>query len=93
MTSPTSTSAAGVYYQISCMIYWKGLYNEVKLMLRAFIYDEHYFTLEELNTRLEVMELGYMESKERLTPITVADLQSGDSALARSGKLTNVYAL
>ena len=33
---------------------------------------EKYFTLEELNTRLEHIELGYMEYKDRPIPISVA---------------------
>lgn len=40
-----------------------ALQYEVNLMLRKFILDDGYFTLEHLNGKLENMELGYMESK------------------------------
>ena len=42
---------------------------EMKLMLQQFIYEEHYFTLEELNTRMDFFHYGYMEIKDRPTPI------------------------
>lgn len=35
-----------------------ALQCEVKLMLRVMVYEEGYFTLDNLNTRLENIELG-----------------------------------
>ncbi len=65
-----------------------ALQYEVKLMLKAFIFEDHYFTLDQLNTKLETMELGYMDAKDRPTPITVTHLRSSDSyLLSQSGKL------
>ena len=46
------------------------LQYEVKLMLQLMINTEKYFTLEELNSSLEHLELGYMEYKDQPTPIT-----------------------
>ena len=37
-----------------------ALQYEVKLMLQFMVDTERYFTLNELNTRLEHVELGYM---------------------------------
>jgi len=62
-----------------------ALQYEVKLMLQFMIDTEKYFTLEELNTRLEHMELGYMESKDRPTAITAATLRSSGSSLKQKG--------
>ena len=45
------------------------LQYEVKFMLNTMIYTEQYFSLSYLNTRLEHIELGYMESKNRPTPL------------------------
>ncbi len=50
-----------------------ALQYELKLMLRVMVYEEKYFTLLELNTRLENIELGYMEAKDRPRPLDVAN--------------------
>lgn len=47
------------------------LQYEVKLMLQVMINEEDYFTLDHLNTRIENVDLGYMEVNNRTT--TVAD--------------------
>ena len=62
-----------------------ALQYEVELMLQFMIDTEKYFTLEELNTRLEHMELGYMECKDRPTAISVATLRSSGSSLKQKG--------
>ena len=62
-----------------------ALQYEVKLMLQFMIDTEKYFTLEELNTRLEHIELGYMEYKDRPTAISVATLRSSGSSLKQKG--------
>ena len=46
-----------------------ALQYEVKAMLNVMVYTEPYFTLEYINTRLRHLELGYMEVKNRPTPL------------------------
>ena len=60
-----------------------ALQYEVKLMLRFFIDIDKYFTLQDLNTRLEHIELGYMERKDRPTPISVLTFRSSGNSLGR----------
>ena len=68
------------------------LQYEVKLLLRHLIYDEHCFTLDQLNSRISRMELGYMESSNRPSEISAATLQSQDNnLLTQNGK--NYYGL
>ena len=62
-----------------------ALQYEVELMLQFMIDTEKYFTLEELNTRLEHMELGYMECKDRPTAFSVATLRASGSSLKQKG--------
>ena len=63
-----------------------ALQYEVKLMLKEFILCDHYFTLEHLNSKLDNMELGYMESKDRPSPIADVTLKSQDNRLTQAGK-------
>lgn len=70
-----------------------ALQYEVKLMLRKFILDDGYFTLEHLNDKIENMELGYMESKDRPSSIADITLKSQDSRLTQAGKEHNVRSL
>lgn len=67
-----------------------ALQYEVKLMLKVMVYEDEYFTLDDLNSRLENMELGYMESKDRPTPISIATLRhSSGLSLKQSGMCVN----
>ena len=59
-----------------------ALQYEVKIMLQAMVEDEHYLTLNELNSRLGRVELGYMEAKDRPSPI-------GDQKLSGAGHTLN----
>lgn len=63
-----------------------ALQYEVKLLLQAMIESENYFTLEEFNSRLEHVELGHMECKDRPTPITSTTLYSSGSSIKQKGK-------
>lgn len=65
-----------------------ALQYEIKLMLREMIAEESYFTLADLNTRIENLELGYMESKDRTTPISDTTLYSGGVSLKQAGKFS-----
>jgi len=58
---------------------------EVKLMLQFMIDTEGYFSLDDLNSRLEHIELGYMESKDRPTAITAKTLYSSGNSLKQKG--------
>ena len=62
-----------------------ALQYEIKLMLRVMIAEERYFTLDTLNTRMENLELGYMESKDCPTPINDSTLFSGGVSLKQAG--------
>lgn len=63
-----------------------ALQYEVKLMLKVMVYDEKYFSLEVFNTRLVNTELGYMEAKDRPTPISTKTLTSTGLSLKQAGK-------
>ena len=62
-----------------------ALQYEIKLMLRVMIAEERYFALDTLNTRMENLELGYMESKDRPTPISDTTLFSSGVSLKQAG--------
>ncbi len=61
------------------------LQYETKLLLRQFVREDNFFTLSQLNQQIEAIELGYMESKCRPTPITSTTLSSEDNNLKQSG--------
>ena len=68
-----------------------ALQYEMKLMLKVFIRDEKYFSLSELNTRIENIDLGNMESKDRPSPIADSTLQCGGTSknsLKQAGQLS-----
>ena len=52
------------------------LQYEAKLLLRHLICDERCFTLDQLNSRISRMELGYMETSNRPSEISTATLQA-----------------
>ena len=62
-----------------------ALQYEIKLMLWMMIAEKRYFTLDTLNTRMENLELGYMESKDRPTPISDTTLFSSGVFLKQAG--------
>ena len=53
-----------------------SLQYEMKLMLQEFILREKYITLDEFNARIERFDLGYMEEKDRPSPISDTTLRS-----------------
>ena len=63
-----------------------ALQYEAKLILKKFIQEDKYFTLDELNSILECFEFGYAEGKTRPTPITSVTLSSSDNSLKQNGK-------
>lgn len=62
-----------------------GLQYETKLLLQKFIQEEKYFTLQELNCRLESFEFGYAEGRSRPSPIEAKTLSSSDNTLKQNG--------
>ena len=62
-----------------------ALQYEIKLMLRFMIRNEEHFTLGQFNSRLESVELGYMETKDQATLITNQTLNSTSNSLKQSG--------
>ena len=63
-----------------------GLQFEAKLMLSQFINIDRYFTVEELNYRLLNFEYGYVDARNRPTPITSKTLNNGDNSLKQNGE-------
>lgn len=61
------------------------LQYETKLMLQTFVNSKKYFTLDEFNSRLENLELGYMESKSRPTLVSHKTLNSESNSLKQNG--------
>lgn len=62
-----------------------ALQYEVKLMLRLMIHLQGYFNMDELNSRLQHLELGYMESNNRPTPLSANTLNSDGNSLKQNG--------
>ena len=62
-----------------------ALEYEIKVMLVTLITTENCFTLAEFNSRLENLDLGYMEAKDRPTLITENALLSPSSKLKQEG--------
>ena len=58
---------------------------ETKLLLQYMVNSKKYFTLVEFNSRLENLELGYMESRSCPTQISPKTLNSDGSSLKQNG--------
>ena len=67
------------------------LQYEVKLMLQIMINTEKYFTLDQLNSWIENLKLGYMESSNRPTTISAATLTSDGNTLKQNGTYAHSY--
>ena len=65
-----------------------SLQYEVKLML---ITTENYFTLSQFNSRLENLDYGYMEIKDKPTVISLQTLNSQGNSLRQNGKFKTFY--
>ena len=63
------------------------LQYEVKEMLKSYIKEEHYFTLEELNGHISRYDFGYYNDKNRPSPITQQKFSSNNNSLKQHGKL------
>ena len=62
-----------------------GLQYEAKLVLKRFVYEEKYFTLDDLNFKLQNFDFGYMDTKNRPSPITRETLTSDNNSLKQNG--------
>ena len=65
------------------------LQYETKLMLKQFICQDHYLTLQQLNQQIDAFELGYSEVKDRPSLISQTTLQEGEYHLNQSGEFKN----
>lgn len=63
-----------------------GLQYEAKLVLQQFVFEEKYFTIEDLNFRIENFDYGYMNARNRPTPISHQTLTNVDHSLKQNGK-------
>ena len=61
------------------------LQYEVKLLLHILIEEKNCFTLDTFNSRLENLELGYMESKNRPSLISITTYKSSNNSLKQNG--------
>jgi len=62
-----------------------ALQYEVKLMLQVMIRAENYFSLNTFNSRLENIDYGYMEIKNKPTPLSLQTLNSDGNSLKQNG--------
>ena len=63
-----------------------GLQYEAKLILHQFIYEDKYLGINDLNYKLENFGYGYMDIKNRRSPISASTLLSSDNSLKQNGK-------
>ena len=62
-----------------------ALQYEVKLMLQVMINVEGYISIDELNSHMEHLELGYMENNNRPTLFSSKTLNSEGNSLKQNG--------
>ena len=62
---------------------------EISLMLKSFIWDENYFTLEQLNDRIDCFPYSYEESRDKPSHLKANLLTSKSTNLGQSGELVN----
>lgn len=64
-----------------------ALQYEVKLMLKKFMQDDRYFTIDQINQKIDAFDFGYLESKNRPTPLSLSSITNNDDhSLKQSGK-------
>ena len=62
------------------------LQYECKEMLKAFITEEKYFTLDQLNERIRDFDYGYYNDKNKPSPIALKTLNSNNNSIKQKGK-------
>jgi hypothetical protein len=61
------------------------LQYECKEMLKVFIFEEKYFSLDQLNSKLKQFDYGYYNDKNRPSPISLNTLKSDNNNLKQKG--------
>lgn len=61
------------------------LQYECKEMLKIFINEEKYLTLDQLNERIKRFEYGYYNDKNRPSPISQQTLNNANNSLKQKG--------
>lgn len=61
------------------------LQYQCKEMLKQFIYEDKYFTLDLLNSRLARFDYGYFNDKNKPSPIADRTLKSDNNSLKQKG--------
>ena len=61
------------------------LQYECKEMLKIFINEEKYLTLDQLNERIKRFDYGYYNDKNRPSPISQQTLNNGNNSLKQKG--------
>ena len=67
------------------------LQYECKEMLKIFINEEKYFTLQQLNTRLNLFDFGYYNDTNKPSPILQRTLASDTNSLRQKGLLFTIF--
>lgn len=65
------------------------LQYECKEMLKIFINEEKYFTLEQFNTRIKLFDYGYYNDLNKPSPILQRTLASENNSLRQKGMLNS----
>lgn len=66
------------------------LQYECKEMLKVFIYEDSYLTLQDLNEGIKDFDYGYYNDKNRPSPISSVTLNSNSNSLKQKGIINNV---
>lgn len=66
---------------------------EAKELLKKHIDMESYYCLDYLNGKIGGIEMGYMESKDRPSKISLPTLRSTDHKLKQEGKVATACAI
>lgn len=61
------------------------LQYECKEMLKEFVFNEKYFTLDQLNERIRYFDYGYFNDKNKPSPIARQTLRSESNSLKQKG--------
>ena len=61
------------------------LQYECKEMLKVFINEESYFTLDQLNERIKDFDYGYYNDKKKPSPITLRTINNSSNSLKQKG--------
>lgn len=66
------------------------LQYETKELLKNYIKEERYITLETLNDQIAKYDFGYYNDTNKPSPITEEKLSSHDNSLKQHGKLLDL---